>query len=70
VKNGKFPGKVNLYGIWQTCFEEYTKEMNIKNILPLTVLKRFDCVLSDTKKDILTTYDKYKNGILKILMMF
>ena len=39
----------------------YKRNEYQKIILPLTVLKRFDCVLSDTKKDVLTAYDKYRN---------
>ena len=31
-----------------------------KVILPFTVLKRFDCALSDSKKAVLETYNKYK----------
>lgn len=29
-------------------------------ILPLTVLRRFDCLLEDTKKQVLNTYERYK----------
>ncbi|MCB4791969.1 MAG: type I restriction-modification system subunit M [Elusimicrobia bacterium] len=32
-----------------------------KVILPFTVLKRFDCVLSDSKKAVLEAYNKYKD---------
>jgi type I restriction enzyme M protein len=39
----------------------YKRNEYQKIILPLTVLKRFDCVLSDTKKDVLTAHEKYKN---------
>ena len=31
-----------------------------KAILPFTVLKRFDCVLSDSKKEVLEAYNKYR----------
>src|SRR3989338_1930543 len=31
-----------------------------KVILPFSVLKRFDCVLSDTKTDVVAAYAKYK----------
>jgi type I restriction enzyme M protein len=34
-----------------------------KVILPFTVLKRFDCVLSDTKQQVLEAYTKYKDQI-------
>lgn len=30
-------------------------------ILPFTVLKRFDCVLSDTKPEVLAEYERFKN---------
>jgi len=30
-------------------------------ILPMAVLRRFDAVLADTKEDVLTQYEKYKN---------
>ncbi|MEA1962907.1 MAG: type I restriction-modification system subunit M N-terminal domain-containing protein [Patescibacteria group bacterium] len=30
-------------------------------ILPFTVLKRFDCVLADTKADVLDNYEKFKD---------
>jgi len=39
----------------------YKRNEYQKIILPLTVLKRFDCVLNDTKKDVLKAYNKYKN---------
>lgn len=34
-----------------------------KVILPLIVLKRFDCVLQDTKDQVLETYEKFKDQI-------
>jgi len=38
----------------------YKRNEYQKVILPFTVLKRFDSVLSDTKEDVLTAYNKYK----------
>ena len=38
----------------------YKRNEYQKVILPFTVLKRFDCVLSDSKKAVLETYNKYK----------
>jgi len=37
----------------------YKRNERQKIILPFTVLKRFDCVLSDSKKAVLETYNKY-----------
>ena len=59
---GNFQEKVNfIWSLADLLRGVYKRNEYQKIILPLTVLKRFDCVLSDTKKDILTTYDKYKN---------
>src|SRR3989344_7330508 len=41
----------------------YKRNEYQKVILPFTVLKRFDCVLSDTKKSVLDTFNKYKDTI-------
>ncbi|MDD4898177.1 MAG: class I SAM-dependent DNA methyltransferase [Methanocellales archaeon] len=38
----------------------YKRNEYQKVILPFTVLKRFDCVLSDSKKSVLAAYNKYK----------
>jgi len=38
----------------------YKRNEYQKVILPFTVLKRFDCVLNDSKKDVLEAHDKYK----------
>jgi len=38
----------------------YKRNERQKVILPFTVLKRFDCVLSDSKQEVLETYNKYK----------
>ena len=34
-------------------------------ILPLTVIRRFDCILSDTKDAVLQKYDEVKNLPMK-----
>ena len=34
-------------------------------MLPMTVLRRFDCVLAPTKQKVLAAYDKQKGGELK-----
>ncbi|WP_414469822.1 type I restriction-modification system subunit M [Methanobacterium sp. ACI-7] len=39
----------------------YKRNEYQKVILPFTVLKRFDSVLEHSKKEVLDTYDKYKN---------
>jgi len=39
----------------------YKRNEYQKVILPFTVLKRFDCVLSDSRKAVLETYNKYKD---------
>jgi len=41
----------------------YKRNEYQKVILPFTVLKRFDCVLSDTKQQVLEAYNKYKDQI-------
>lgn len=59
---GNFQEKV--YFIWSLADllrGVYKRNEYQKIILPLTVLKRFDCVLSDSKKDVLTAHEKYKN---------
>jgi len=38
----------------------YKRNEYQKVILPFTVLKRFDCVLADSRKAVLETYNKYK----------
>lgn len=39
----------------------YKRNEYQKVILPFTVLKRFDCVLSESKKAVLETYNRYKD---------
>lgn len=57
-----FQEKVNfIWSLADLLRGVYKRNEYQKIILPLTVLKRFDCVLSDTKKDVLNAYEKYKN---------
>ncbi len=41
----------------------YKRNEYQKVILPFTVLKRFDCVLKDTKSQVVESYNKYKDQI-------
>ena len=41
----------------------YKKNEYQKVILPFTILKRFDCVLGDTKKKVVDTFNQYKKEI-------
>ena len=41
----------------------YKRNEYQKVILPFTVLKRFDCVLSDTKQDVVAAFKKYEKEI-------
>jgi len=57
-----FQEKVNfIWSLADLLRGVYKRNEYQKIILPLTVLKRFDCVLNDTKKDVLTAHEKYKN---------
>ncbi|MCP4021724.1 MAG: hypothetical protein GY729_07770 [Desulfobacteraceae bacterium] len=50
--------------IWSICDllrGPYKRNEYRKVILPLTVLRRFDCVLEPTKNEVLTTYEKLKD---------
>ena len=59
---GNFQEKINfIWSLADLLRGVYKRNEYQKIILPLTVLKRFDCVLIDTKKDILIAYNKYKN---------
>ena len=48
----------------------YKRNERQKVILPFTVLKRFDCVLSDSKKAVLETYNKYKGQFENLDLFF
>ena len=41
--------------------DNYKRNERQKVVLPFTILKRFDSVLSDTKKEVLKTYETYKD---------
>lgn len=38
-------------------------------ILPLTVIRRFDCILCDTKDAVLKKYDEVKNLLMKDVLL-
>lgn len=57
-----FQEKVNfIWTIAEILRGPYKKEEYGKVILPMAVLRRFDCVLAKTKEAVLAQYDKYKN---------
>ncbi|QSO48476.1 type I restriction-modification system subunit M [Alicyclobacillus mengziensis] len=57
-----FQDKVNfIWTIAEILRGPYKKEDYGKVVLPMAVLRRFDCVLAETKDEVLTQYDKYKN---------
>lgn len=39
-------------------------------VLPMTVLRRLDCVLAPTKQEVLDVYEKMKDGSVKNLEPF
>ncbi|SER90803.1 type I restriction-modification system subunit M [Salisediminibacterium halotolerans] len=56
-----FQEKVNfLWTIAEILRGPYKPEDYGKVILPMVVLRRFDCVLEDTKEDVLQQYERYK----------
>ncbi|MEJ2271168.1 MAG: type I restriction-modification system subunit M N-terminal domain-containing protein [Candidatus Bathyarchaeota archaeon] len=61
---GNFQEKVDfIWNLANTLHFVYKRNEYQKIILPFTVLKRFDCVLSDTKDQVLEAYEKYKDEI-------
>lgn len=57
-----FQEKVNfIWTIAEILRGPYKKEEYGKVILPMAVLRRFDCVLAKTKEAVLAQYEKYKN---------
>lgn len=57
-----FQEKVNfIWTIAEILRGPYKKEEYGKVILPMAVLRRFDCVLAETKEAVLAQYEKYKN---------
>jgi len=56
-----FQGKVSfIWDLADLLRGVYKRNEYQKVILPFTVLKRFDCALSDSKKIVLETYNRYK----------
>jgi type I restriction enzyme M protein len=59
-----FQEKISLiWALADLIRDVYKRNEYQKVILPFTVLKRFDCVLSDTKQQVLEAYTKYKDQI-------
>ncbi|QHS23765.1 SAM-dependent DNA methyltransferase [Virgibacillus sp. MSP4-1] len=57
-----FNDKVNfIWSIAEILRGPYKKEDYGKVVLPMAVLRRFDCVLAETKEDVLKQYEKYKH---------
>jgi type I restriction enzyme M protein len=56
-----FQEKINfIWTIAEILRGPYKKEDYGKVVLPMAVLRRFDCVLADTKGEVLAQYEKYK----------
>lgn len=57
-----FQEKVNfIWTIAEILRGPYKKEDYGKVVLPMAVLRRFDCVLEDTKEEVLSQYEKFKH---------
>lgn len=57
-----FQDKVNfIWTIAEILRGPYKKEEYGKVVLPMAVLRRFDCVLAETKKEVLSQYEKFKH---------
>lgn len=57
-----FQDKVNfIWTIAEILRGPYKKEDYGKVVLPMAVLRRFDCVLAETKEEVLAQYEKYKH---------
>ncbi|MGP4073705.1 type I restriction-modification system subunit M [Piscibacillus sp. B03] len=57
-----FNDKVNfIWSIAEILRGPYKKEDYGKVVLPMAVLRRFDCVLEETKEDVLSRYEQYKH---------
>ena len=57
-----FQDMVNfIWSIAEILRGPYKKEEYGKVILPMAVLRRFDCVLAETKEEVLSQYEKYKH---------
>ena len=61
---GSFQEKADfIWDLADTLRFVYKRNEYQKVILPFTVLKRFDCVLGDTKAQVVEAYSKYKDRI-------
>ena len=57
---GNFQEKVSfIWDLADLLRGAYKRNEYQKVILPFTVLKRFDCVLADSKRDVLDAYNQY-----------
>jgi len=57
-----FQEKVNfIWTIAEILRGPYKKEEYGKVVLPMAVLRRFDCVLAETKEEVLSQYEKFKH---------
>jgi type I restriction enzyme M protein len=57
-----FQDKVNfIWSIAEILRGPYKPEDYGKVVLPMAVLRRFDCVLDDTKEEVLSKYEQFKN---------
>lgn len=57
-----FQEKVNfIWTIAEILRGPYKKEEYGKVVLPMAVLRRFDCVLNETKEEVLSQYEKFKH---------
>jgi len=57
-----FQDKVSfIWSIAELLRGPFKKEDYGKVVLPMAVLRRFDCVLEGTKEDVLNSYEQYKN---------
>ena len=52
-----------LWGVADILRDDFRRSKYQDVILPLTVLRRIDCVLADTKKDVLTTNARFKDKL-------
>ena len=63
--NGNFSSVTNfIWNVAELLRDVYKRKDYPDVILPFTVLRRLDCVLSESKEEVLTTYQKYL-GILE-----
>lgn len=64
MANGNFTEKANfIWTVADLIRDDFKRGKYQDVILPLTVLRRIDCVLEPTKDKVLTTYNKYKGEL-------